>query len=219
MNPALHLVLWSWAGSIPCSAPAALAREQRSQRPSAKSYNVKTCSILSKTAVGKLNFIRSPMAAGLGGEEREVYISIKPFLCSIGQGKKRHQQNRGCLEGCRKTKKKEHTNNMLFKIKETLTPQETKLSSLVSLLTNALNSWHVILVTQTKHLYQNSLCEENNTCAPPAPKSIWPFQKKIWLDYWKMDVLKHFWILWRRKYRKKSQRIHLVFVLRGSRLP
>lgn len=141
MNPALHLVLWSWAGSIPCSAPAALAREQRSQRLSAKSYNVKTCSILSKTAVGKLNFIRSPMAAGLGGEEREVYISIKPFLCSIGQGKKRHQQNRGCLEGCRKTKKKEHTNNMLFKIKETLTPQETKLSSLVSLLTNALNSW------------------------------------------------------------------------------
>lgn len=28
------------------------------------------------------------MAAGLGGEEREVCISIKPFLCSIGQGKK-----------------------------------------------------------------------------------------------------------------------------------
>lgn len=99
---------------------------------------------------------------------------------------------------------------MLFKIKETLTPQETKLSSLVSLLTNA---------PQTKHLYQNFLCEENNTCAPPVPKSIWPFQKKIWLDYWKMDVLKHFWILWRRKYCKKSQRIHLVFVLRGSRLP
>lgn len=59
---------------------------------------------------------------------------------------------------------------MLFKIKETLTPQETKLSSLVSLLTNA---------PQTKHLYQNFLCEENNTCAPPVPKSIWPFQKKI----------------------------------------